>query len=140
MLITLFFSCFLAATIVPFSSEAMVVWYFTQSSISPVVIVAVATVGNTLGGCTGYGLGYLGKTEWLQRWFRISPDRYTKFASKIQRYGFWMGLLCWVPVVGDPITVALGFFKTKSLPTILCMLIGKLLRYITVAAATLYFL
>ena len=140
MLITLFFTCFLAATIVPFSSEALVVWCFTNTDYSATMIVVVATLGNTLGGCTGYGLGYLGKTEWLQKWFRLKPESYQKFSFKIGKYGFWLGLLCWVPVVGDPITVALGFFKTKSLPTILCMMIGKLLRYVAVAAATLYVL
>ncbi len=139
VLISLFFSCFLAATILPFSSEAFVALALLNGEHATWVIVVIATLGNTLGGMTGYYLGYLGKTEWLKKWFRIEASSYERFTALAQKYGFWLALLGWLPIVGDPITVLLGFLKTKSLPTFSCLLVGKLLRYLVVAYATLCF-
>ena len=132
-LISLFFSCFLAATVIPFSSEVIFGTTLLISKIDPITLVAVAGVGNTLGGLTGYWLGKLAKWEWLEKYFRLSSSKIEQYRSVCAKYGHWLALLCWLPFIGDLICVALGFFRNKILPVTLLMFIGKTLRYAFVA-------
>ena len=123
----LFIACFLAATILPFASEAVLA-LFLAASFDPVICLIVATTGNSLGGLTNYGLGMLGKPNALRKIYK-SPQRYTRMVSAVDKYGYWLGLLSWTPFIGDPLTIALGFFRVRFLPFLLLMIIGKFLRY-----------
>ncbi len=138
-LLTLFFSCFLAATIVPFSSEVIFGSTLMLSGIDAWLLVLVAGIGNTLGGLTGYWLGHLGKWSWLQKYFRLTPEKVENYRQTCQTYGHWLALLCWLPFIGDLICVALGFFRTRLLPVSILMFIGKTLRYLIVAWVLLEF-
>ena len=123
----LFAICFLAATILPLTSEAVLL-LFLAANYDPMTCLIVATVGNTLGGVTNYGLGMLGSAEKIQSKFRnkISLNGIKHWASK---YGYWLGLLSWTPILGDPLTIALGYFRVKFIPLLLLMTLGKFLRY-----------
>lgn len=123
----LFFACFLAATLLPFASEGILVGYLL-AGFHPITCLVAATAGNSLGGLTNYGIGRLGNPAWLKR-LGTNEERLLRFQSKVERYGHWMGLLSWVPVIGDPLTVALGYFRTSFLPFLLLMVLGKLIRY-----------
>lgn len=125
----LFIGSFLAATILPFSSEVLLLVMLAYGY-DLVVCLAVATTGNWLGGLTGYGLGYLGKLEWIERWFRISHAKLESFRHRIEKYGSFIAFMSWLPFIGDPLTVALGFFKVPFARAAVFMLIGKLARYI----------
>ncbi|MEY4604392.1 MAG: hypothetical protein RIT43_1684 [Bacteroidota bacterium] len=124
----LFVGSFLASTLLPFSSEAMLILALTQGS-EPWSCLFIATTGNTLGGLTNYGVGLLGNPLWLKR-FRISEDKLLRFEDRIKRHGFWLALLSWVPFVGDPLTAALGFFRVPFLPVLGLLTLGKFLRYL----------
>ena len=124
----LFFGSFLTSTLLPFSSEAMLVLAITQGA-DPWLGLIIATAGNTLGGTTNYGIGLLGNPLWLKR-FRISEDKLQRFKDNIKQHGFWLGLLSWVPFVGDPLTAALGFFRVPFIPVLGLMTLGKFLRYL----------
>lgn len=125
----LFIGSFLAATVVPFSSEVILLALLSMGY-ELVPCIAIATAGNWLGGMTGYGLGYLGKTSWIEKWFRISHEKMMRFEGRIRKYGAAIAFLSWIPFIGDPLTVALGFFKAGFWKVTLFMLIGKLFRYV----------
>ncbi len=128
----LFFGSFLAATLIPFPSEA-----FLASALGlgmdPVLAIAVATLGNFLGGMTNYGLGYLANSERMLTRFRINTDRIHSWEKRSNRWGYWLGFIAWVPIIGDPMLVILGFLKSRFWPLCLTVFIGKLVRYIVIA-------
>lgn len=124
----LFLACFLAATILPFSSEAVLA-AMALGPWSGITLLAVASVGNWLGGLSTFGLGWLGNAERIARWLRTGPAKAQRWQAGVSRFGAWLALLCWVPVIGDPIALALGVFKAKPVPVALLMLVGKAGRY-----------
>ncbi len=125
----LFLACLLSATIVPFSSEAIVAGAMALGY-SRWAIVAVATVGNTVGGMISFYMGWLCKWEWLEKWFKIKREKIERFRVHIEKYGVWAALLTWLPIVGDPLAIAMGFMRLNPWWTMLIMFVGKLLRYI----------
>jgi membrane protein YqaA with SNARE-associated domain len=133
----LFLASFLAATILPVASEIFLTSMFLLGY-EPLACVIVATTGNTLGAWLNYGIGYLGKPEWLQK-LGAQQAAIDRWQTRIHQYGSWMALLCWVPVIGDVIGIALGFFRAPWLPTFILMGVGKLFRYLLVWAGY-YFL
>lgn len=124
----LFFSSFLAATILPIGSEPILAGLIL-AKYPPFACLAYATIGNTLGGITSYYLGWLGKWEWIERYLKIPKHKVEKFSHRIHNYGAWVALLTWLPVIGDPLAVALGFFKINRPLVFSLMLIGKAIRY-----------
>jgi membrane protein YqaA with SNARE-associated domain len=128
----LFLASFLAATILPVASELFLTTML-YLGYEPWTCVAVATIGNTMGAWLNYGIGYLGNPKWLLK-VGAKPEAINRWQQKIQRYGSAMALLCWLPVIGDIIGIALGFFKAPWLPTFVLMGVGKLLRYLLVWA------
>jgi len=125
----LFIGAFLAATVIPFSSDVMMVGLLVAGG-DPVICVVVATVGNWLGGLSSYGLGYLGKWEWLEKWFKVKPETLEKQKARVDRYGSALALLSWLPAIGDVFAIALGFYKTDFKKTALWMLVGKGARFV----------
>jgi membrane protein YqaA with SNARE-associated domain len=125
----LFLAAFLAATILPFSSE-IVFSVMIFSGMNAWTCVIVATLGNWAGGMTCYYLGLLGKIDWIEKYFRIKKERIDKFTNTIQRYGDWMAFFTFLPGIGDIIAVASGFFRCRWWVVALSMFVGKLFRYI----------
>ncbi len=124
----LFLGCLLAATVVPFSSDALYIAVLLATRL-PLACLIVGTAGNWLGGITTYFLGRLAKWEWLERVFKVRKETLEKQKARIDKYGVWMALLSWVPVVGDVISLALGFYRTPALWTIMLLLVGKFARF-----------
>jgi len=131
-LIGLFLGCLLSATVIPFSSEALVAGALLLDY-SPWTVVLVATLGNTIGGMTCYLLGRLCKWSWIEKWLKVKEETLAKAHEKVEKYGSLAALLAWLPVVGDPIAIALGLMRTRVLPTTVLMFLGKGLRYMVVA-------
>ncbi len=130
----LFLACFLAATVLPFSSEALLL----AMALGPwgtMPLLLTASIGNTLGGMINYGIGRWIPEGKLMRWFRIKPEKAERWRGLVQRYGVWSALLCWLPVIGDPIAIALGLFRTSTWPVLVLMFIGKASRYAVLIAA-----
>lgn len=131
----LFFASFLAATVLPFSSEAILVLMLSAGYQSLNCLI-IATAGNWLGGMTGYYLGYLAKWEWLNKYFRIKKLTLEKVRIKLERHGSLIALFCWLPFIGDLLAVGLGMIRTNLFLTSSLMLVGKLLRYIFIIFIT----
>ena len=97
----LFVGSFLAATVVPFSADVLLVGLLIAGG-SPTLTILVATLGNWLGGLTSYAIGRIGKWEWIER-LHVSRESLEKQKSRIDRYGAVVALLTWVPFIGDEI-------------------------------------
>ena len=128
-LIGLFLGNILAATIFPFSSDALYIAVLAALK-QPLACFLVGTAGNWIGSVITYYVGRLGKWEWLEKWFKVKPETLEKQKARIDKYGVWLALIAWVPVIGDIFVIALGFYRTKPLPTILLLLVGKASRFL----------
>lgn len=124
----LFLACFLAATVLPFSSEALLL-AMALGPYGTVALLLTTSIGNTLGGLTNYGLSRWLPEGRLMRKLKVDPARAGRWRSVVQRYGVWCALLCWLPVIGDPIAIALGLFRARFVPVMLLMFLGKAARY-----------
>jgi len=117
-----FVASFLAATVVPFSSEAVLFGYLKLHPGNAVLAVALATAGNTAGGMTTYLIGRLVPEK--------QPD--SKALRWLQRYGAPATLFAWLPIVGDALCVAAGWLRVNWLAALACMAAGRLARYLVV--------
>lgn len=125
----LFIGTFLAATVVPFSSDVLYIAVL-QMTANPWACLAVGSLGNWLGSLTTFGIGWLGRWEWIEKWFKVDRAKLEKQKVYIDKYGVWLALLSWVPFIGDVFAIALGFYKTNPWLTALLLLVGKTLRFL----------
>ena len=75
--------------------------------------LAIATVGNWLGGLTSYWIGWLGRWDWIERWFKVKREKLEQQKGHVDRYGVWLALFTWLPIVGDLFAIALGFYRVR---------------------------
>ena len=125
----LFLASFLAATVVPFSSEALLTFLIINGT-DPYAAVLVATAGNWLGGMSSYAIGYMGKWVWIEKYLRIKRETIEKWHDRLYRKGAIFAFLSWVPAVGDIFAVGLGLLRSSIPITGVAMLAGKFLRYV----------
>lgn len=124
----LFMGSFLAATVLPFSSEILVTGLLLAGA-NPVYIFLSATLGNWLGSLTSYYIGWLGKWKWIEKWLRISPEKIKRQQVRIEKYGSLLAFFVWLPIIGDVFALALGFYKVNFIRCCVFILVGKALRY-----------
>ena len=133
--IGLFLASFLSATILPFSSEAILA-AMIAGGFGVAECVAVASVGNWLGSMSTYALGYIGNWQRIEKWLKIDPDKSSRYVELSRKYGSWLGLLVWLPGIGDVIALALGLIRTPLILTSITIFVGKTVRYIAIAWLT----
>ncbi|EOL9025211.1 YqaA family protein [Cronobacter sakazakii] len=129
-LLSLFTSSFLSATLLPGSSEAVLVALLVSVKTTPWLLVLTATIGNSLGGLTNVILGRLFPLRESSRWQERAQ-------GWLQRFGAPALLLSWLPLVGDLLCLLAGWLRLPWGPVIFFLCLGKALRYIIIAAATL---
>lgn len=130
MPLSLFASSFLSATLLPGNSEAVLVALLLSGSSQPWLLVLIATMGNSLGGVTNVILGRLFPLRKTSRW----QDKATGW---LRRYGAATLLLSWMPVIGDLLCLLAGWMRMSWGPVLFCLCLGKALRYVVIAGATL---
>lgn len=135
--IGLFVGAFLAATILPFSSDILLVGMLAIGA-NPYVCVIVATIGNWAGGMTSYWLGRAGKWEWLEKYCKVKQETIEKHQDKIRKYGTLLAFFTWLPLIGDVMAIGLGFYRVDVRRVTVFMLLGKFTRF--VLWALLFFL
>jgi len=134
---SLFLAAFLAATILPAQSELGLAGLLVSNSYNTMALIAVASIGNTLGAAINWGLGRgIGHFK-NNKWFPASPQKLDMVSEWYRKYGRWSLLLSWVPVVGDPITVAAGLLREPFFSFLILVGIAKTVRYLIVALITL---
>jgi len=127
----LFLASFLAATILPLSSE-LVLLALIAGGLPSVVLIAIATVGNVLGSLLNYGLGYWASLELIKKWLRMSEQEFVKAEQRFAKYGLVSLCFAWVPIIGDPLTVIAGILRINLTWFLTLVTTGKLLRYIAI--------
>jgi membrane protein YqaA with SNARE-associated domain len=132
----LFALSFLASTLFPIGSEWLLVLMLLKGS-DPLSAVAVASVGNTLGGCTTWAVGFWGGPFLIQRILRIDSAAAASAERFYRRYGVWSLLLSWLPFIGDPLCLAGGILRVGFIRFLILVFTGKLFRYAGVAWLTL---
>lgn len=133
-------TAFLAATILPISSEVVLAVIIAAAPDALWPPILVATVGNTAGAAVNWALGRFFLHYRDRRWFPVPEHRLTQASRWFRRYGVWSLLFAWLPVVGDPLTLAAGLFRVSFWTFLPLVAIGKGARYAvlawTVLAAT----
>ena len=129
----LFTSAFLAATLLPGSSEALLAGLLLAGHEDPTLLIIVATVGNVLGAVVNWVCGRFLVAFRGRRWFPISAARYDQAHRWFKRYGLWSLLFAWAPIVGDPLTVIAGALRTPLPRFLVLVTIGKFGRYLFIA-------
>ncbi|MDR2037827.1 MAG: DedA family protein [Bacteroidales bacterium] len=117
----LFIGTFLSGTVIPLSSDVLLIGILALGG-NEWLCLLIATIGNWLGGMTSYGLGWLAKWEWLERWFDVKPEKLHKQKETVNKYGAGLALFAWVPAIGSILLIALGFYKVKPKTTTLLLL------------------
>ena len=134
--IGMFISAFLAGTVLPFSSEAVLL-ACVGLGLDPVWSTVSTTAGNALGGITCYWIGHLGKTEWIEKYLKVGKKQMDRAERFIRGRGSWMALFSFLPVIGDAILIVLGWMRANVWIVALSMTLGKLARYAILVAAAL---
>lgn len=132
----LFVSAFLAATILPLSSE-VVLSALLLGGLSPTVLVAIATIGNVVGSLVNYALGYWASLTVIKKHLKISDKKYFRAEQRFKKYGLLSLCFAWVPIIGDPLTLIAGVLRVRLLWFLVLVTVGKLLRYIVTAYVVL---
>jgi membrane protein YqaA with SNARE-associated domain len=133
----LFFSALIAATLLPMQSEAVLAGLIVASKQSPVLLIVVASLGNILGAVINWLMGR-GIERFKDRtWFPAKGAVLERAQNWYSRYGKWSLLLSWLPIIGDPLTVIAGVMREPLRTFIVLVAIGKITRYIFIAAVTL---
>lgn len=125
----LFLSAFLAATILPFSSEVLLLGMATSGDWANLSLFLFATSGNVSGSVVNWGLGRFFLHWQDRRWFPVKAAQLAKAENWFNRFGVWTLLLAWVPIVGDPLTVVAGVLRVRFGLFLLLVTIGKAGRY-----------
>ncbi|MEO9876175.1 MAG: YqaA family protein [Anderseniella sp.] len=128
-LLILFGSAFLAATVFPAQSEAVLLVIQAKGVSSDMLLLVVASLGNTLGACVNWGLGRFASGLRETSWFPASSGQLQRAESWYARWGVWSLLLSWMPFVGDPLTVIAGLLRTPFLVFVVIVAFAKTGRY-----------
>ena len=126
----LFASSFIAATIFPAGSEVVLATLNIANNHDKFLLLAVATIGNVLGALVNWFIGYYLIKFKDKKWFPINKKQLKKYSNIYQKWGVWSLLLAWMPIIGDPLTVIAGIFRTNIWLFLLLVAIGKASRYL----------
>ena len=122
-------AAFLAGSVFPFSSEAVMVGLMA-AGLDPWVLMAYGTTGNVLGSVLNYCIGRLGKTEWFEKYLHVKPESMEKARRFMRGHGAWMGFFAFIPLLGSAITILLGLMRANPVITFISITLGKLFRYV----------
>lgn len=124
----MFVAAFIAGSVFPFSSEAVMAG-LQLAGLSPLPLLVWGTAGNVAGSMFNYGIGRLGRMEWIEKYLHVKREKVEQTRKWMESKGAWMGVLCFLPILGSVIAVTLGFMRANPLISLISITIGKLLRY-----------
>jgi membrane protein YqaA with SNARE-associated domain len=127
--LSLFAISFLAATILPFSSELILAGLIATSNYDSLLLLIVASFGNVLGSVVNWILGFYSRNLAIKKWFPFKETQIERSSKWFNKFGRWSLLFAWVPIIGDPLTLAAGLLRVKFIEFIILVTIGKVSRY-----------
>lgn len=122
-------SAFLAGSFIPFSSEAVMLGLLA-TGLDGGQLVAYGSIGNVLGSMFNYGVGRMGRLDWIEKYLHVSKKDLDKAQRFMAGRGAWMGFFAFLPILGSAITILLGLMRANVPISILSITIGKILRYV----------
>ncbi len=122
-------AAFLAGSFFPFSSEVVMVGLQT-AGLDPWRLVIYGTVGNVAGGMFNYGVGRLGKLEWIERYLHVRREKLIHARRFMRGHGALMGFFSFIPILGSAITIVLGLTRANLPLSLFSITLGKFLRYV----------
>ena len=131
--LAVFLSAFVAATLLPAQSEAVLSFYILSAPQTVFALILVATVGNVLGSVLNWVVGFYATRFQNRKWFPATPSQMQRAEKFYRKYGRYSLLLSWVPFIGDPITVIAGVLREPILSFLLLVTIAKSARYIVLS-------
>jgi membrane protein YqaA with SNARE-associated domain len=132
--LALFVLSFTAATLLPLGSEWLLAALLLKGG-DPLLLVAIATLGNLLGAVTTWLVGRYGGDFLIRRCLRIDAEAQSRAEERYARYGIWSLLFSWMPLIGDPLCLIAGIFRVRLALFIPLVGVGKLGRYLLLAWA-----
>lgn len=130
----MFVAAFIAGSVFPFSSEAVMAG-LQLAGVPPLPLFVSGTVGNVAGSMFNYGVGRLGRMEWIERYLHVKREKVERARRFMEGRGAWMGTLCFLPVLGSVIAVTLGYMRANPLISLVSITVGKVLRYLVLIYA-----
>ena len=130
--LSLFAISFLAATILPFSSELTLAGLISTSNYDNLLLLVVASFGNVLGSVFNWSLGFYSRNLSTKKWFPFKETQIERSSKWFSKFGKWSLLFAWLPIVGDPLTFVAGLLRVRFLDFIILVAIGKVSRYLIV--------
>ena len=130
--LSLFAISFLAATILPFSSELTLAGLIATSNYDNLLLLIVASFGNVLGSVINWILGFYSRNFTSKKWFPFNETQITRSSKWFEKFGKGSLLFAWVPILGDPLTLVAGLLRVRFLDFIILVAIGKVSRYLVV--------
>jgi membrane protein YqaA with SNARE-associated domain len=135
---SLFTAAFVAATVLPAQSEAVLASLLLTQSYPVGYLLAAASAGNVLGSVVNWLLGRGIERLRDRSWFPSSPKALHRAQQWYQRYGKWSLLLSWMPIIGDPLTIVAGVMREPLATFLLLVTLAKVARYVALTAIVLH--
>lgn len=130
-------AAFLAGSVFPFSSEAVMV-SLQLAGLEPWPLFLSATVGNVVGSMFNYWIGTFGRMEWIEKYLHISAEKVNRTREWIDGRGAWIGTLCFLPILGSVLSVTLGYMRANPYTTFMSISVGKAMRYAIIIISIYY--
>ena len=131
--LSLFIISFLAATILPFSSELILASMLSIENYNRTLLIISSSLGNILGSVFNWVLGFYFIKLQNKKWFPFNEKQISKSSLWFEKFGKWSLLFAWVPIIGDPLTFVAGTMKTKFFIFLILVGIGKISRYLFIS-------
>ena len=128
----MFLSAILAGSVVPFSSEVVMLGLLA-AGLEKWPLIIWATVGNVLGALLTYYMGRLGRIDWIEKYCHVKREKLDKMQRWLQGRGAWVAFWGFIPIFGNVLLIALGLMRSNLPITTTCMTAGKFLRYVLLA-------
>ena len=126
---SLFIISFLAATILPLSSELTLAGLIATYNYNNLLLLIAASLGNILGSIVNWILGFYSRNLISKKWFPFKDEQIKRSSNWFNKFGKWSLLFSWLPIVGDPLTLVAGLLRIKFINFVILVTIGKVFRY-----------
>lgn len=122
-------AAFIAGSFFPFSSEAVMLGLLA-AGLDAWQLIVYGSVGNILGSMFNYGVGRLGRLDWIERYLHVKRSDLDRAQRFMRGHGAWMGFFAFLPILGSAITILLGLMRANIPISLFSIALGKFLRYL----------
>ena len=123
---------FIAGSVFPFSSEAVML-AMLAAGVDPWELVITASIGNVAGSMFNYGVGRLGRLDWIEKYLHVKKENLDRAQRFMGGHGAWMGFFAFLPILGSAISILLGLMRANIIITLISITLGKVMRYLIIA-------